>query len=49
MVINGHIRAAPDTFKYTKIPGNPGGGSLFAQGGRRSGFTTLNEAALFSS
>ena len=48
MVINGHIRAAPDTFKYTKIPGNPGGGSLFAQGGRRSGFTALNRAALFS-
>ena len=33
MVINGHIWAALDTFKYTKIPGNPGGGSLFAPRG----------------
>ena len=33
MVINGHIWAAPDAFKYTKTPGNPGGGSLFAPGG----------------
>jgi hypothetical protein len=32
MLINNHIRAAPDTFKYTKIPGNPGGRFLFAPG-----------------
>ena len=50
---NGHVRGTPDTFKYTKIPGNLKRGFLFALGRRRQqpcsdalAFTTLNREPL---